>query len=247
MAKHHDRHLATEQLSAFLDKQLSPEEQAICEAHLQSCQHCQNALLGLRQTVAFLQALPQPELPRSFALPTTVTYLQERPERQPAEDAAQPIPISNQPGRRRSRLSSIRRATRVVSTIAAVIGLIFLLSTVLSIAHLNGGASSSSTGSAPPYTSTGGSANISPTARVKGATPHNQPSSPTAEQTKTSAIVPRPGQVQDQPQSALALPDISTSPGRQEIGVILLALGILGFLLTRRWRPKPRKQDPIGE
>ncbi len=242
MAKHHDRHLATEQLSAFLDKQLSPEEQAICEAHLQSCQHCQNALLSLRQTVAFLQALPQPELPRSFALPTTVTYLQERPERQAAEDTTQATRTSsNQARRRRSRLSSIQRATRVVSTIAAVIGLIFLLSTVLSIAHLNGGASSTSTGSAP-YTSAGGSANISPTARVKGATPHNQPSSPTAEQSKTPAIVPHPGQVQDQQQSSLALPDISTSPGRQEIGFILLALGIIGFLLTRRWRPKPRKQ-----
>ena len=246
MAKHHDRHLATEQLSAFLDKQLSPEEQAFCEAHLQRCQHCQNALLDLRQTVAFLQALPQPELPRSFALPTSVTYLQERPERQPAEDAAQPTPISNQPGRRRSRLSSIRRATRVVSTIAAVIGLIFLLSTVLSITHLNGGASSTSTGSAP-YTSTSGNANISPTPRVKGATPHNQTASPTAEQSRTPAIVPHTGQLQNQPQSSLALPDINTSPGRQEIGFILLALGILGFLLTRRWRPKPREQDPIGE
>lgn len=240
MAKHHDRHLATEQLSAFLDKQLSPEEQAICEAHLQSCQHCQNALLGLRQTVAFLQALPQPELPRSFALPTTVTYLQERPERQPAEDTAQTTRTSsNQAGRRRSRLSSIRRATRVVSTIAAVIGLIFLLSTVLSIAHLNGGASSTSTGSAP-YTSAGGNAHISPTARVKGASPQTQAASPTV--SKTPAIVPRPGQVQNQPQSSLALPDISTSLGRQEIGFILLALGIIGFLLTRRWRPKPRKQ-----
>jgi len=242
VAKHHDRHLATEQLSAFLDKQLSPEEQVICEAHLQSCQHCQNALLGLRQTVAFLQALPQPELPRSFALPTTVTYLKERPEEQAAEDAAQATRTSsNRAGGRRSRLSYIQRATRVISTIAAVIGLIFLLSTVLSIAHLNGGASSSTSAPAP-HTSVGGSANISPTARVKGVSPQTQVASPTAEQSKTPAVVPRPGQVQNQQQSPLALPDISTSLGRQEIGFILLALGIVGFLLTRRWRPKPRKQ-----
>lgn len=240
MAQHHDRHLATEQLSAFLDKRLSPEEQSICEAHLQTCQHCQNALLSLRQTIAFLQALPQPELPRSFVLPTAFTYLQERPERQSAEEAAQPTSHINQAGQRRSRLSSIRRATRVVSTFAAVIGLIFLLSTVLSIAHLNGGASSPSTVSAPD-TSAGGSANISPTPRVKGATPHNQTASPTTGQSKTPAIVPRPGQVQNQQQSSLALPDISTSPGRQEIGFILLALGIIGFLLSRRWRPKPHQ------
>jgi len=234
VAKHHDRHLATEQLSAFLDKQLSPEEQATCEAHLQTCQHCQNALLSLRQTVAFLQALPQPELPRSFALPIAVTHLQERPERQPTRTTI------NQ-AERRSRLSSIQRTIRIASTIAAVIGLFFLLSTVLPTLHIGGGASSATT--APgPYSPMNGNANSSPTARVKGVSPHNQTSSPTTEQTKTPAIVPRPGQVQNQQQSSLALPDISTSLGRQEIGFILLALGIIGFLLTRRWRPKPRQQ-----
>jgi Putative zinc-finger len=234
VAKHHDRHLAAEQLSAFLDKQLSAEEQTICETHLQSCQQCQIALLGLRQTVALLQALPQPELPRSFVLPSRVTYLQERPEKEPT-------PIIKQAERRRSPLSYIQRATRVVSTIAAVIGLIFLLSTVLSISHLNGGAS---TTSSAPYTSSNGNANSTPTPRIKGVIPHNQATSQTktpAVASATPAIVPRPAQGQDQQPSSLTLPDINTSWGRQEIGIILLALGILGFLLSRRWRPKQRQ------
>ena len=242
MAKHHDRHLAVEQLSALLDKQLSAEEQAICEAHLQSCQQCQNALISLRQTVAFLHALPQPELPRSFVLPTGVTYLQDRPEREPT-------PIINQAERRRSRLSYIQRATRVVSTIAAVIGLIFLLSTVLSISHLSGGASTATTGSAPNI-SANGNANSTPTPKIKGVIPHNQATSQTktpAVASATPAIVPRPSQGQDQQQSSPALPDINTSLGRQEIGFFLLALGIVGFLLSRRWRPKQRRQDSIGE
>lgn len=216
---------------------------------MRNCQHCQNALQGLRQTVAFLQALPQPELPRSFVLPTAVTYPQDRPERQAAEHVAQPTSTINQAVRRRSRLSYIQRATRVFSTIAAVIGLIFLLSTVLSISHLSGGASSTSTGSAP-YSSANGNANSTPTPRIKGVIPHNQVTSQTktpAVASATPAIVPRPSQGQDQQQSSPALPDINTSLGRQEIGFILLALGIVGFLLSRRWRLKPRRQDSIGE
>ncbi|TMD29929.1 MAG: hypothetical protein E6J04_13720, partial [Chloroflexi bacterium] len=47
-----DRHLTTEQLSAFLDAQLSPAEQVEYNAHIESCQRCQGALASLRQTVA---------------------------------------------------------------------------------------------------------------------------------------------------------------------------------------------------
>ncbi len=237
MAKHHDRHLAAEQLSALLDKQLSAEEQAVCEAHLQSCQQCQNALLGLRQTVAFLQALPQPALPRSFVLPTAVTYLQDRPEGEP------PLK-SDQAERQRSRFSTLQRATRIVSTIAAVIGLFFLLSTVLSISHLSGGATSTSSANpvSAPYTPTSGNANSTPIPTVKGAVPHQQATSPTVGQTKTPAIVPHLSQGQGHQPSSLTLPDINTSWGRQEIGFTLLALGIIGFLLSRRWRPKQRRE-----
>ena len=65
-------HLTTEQLSAFLDKQLTPQEQAFFDAHMQSCSRCQNALGELRRTVVLLHALPQPSLPRSFTLPAGI-------------------------------------------------------------------------------------------------------------------------------------------------------------------------------
>src|SRR6266568_3115535 len=63
------QHLTTEELSAFLDEQLSSQERTTIEAHLQTCERCQHELASLRQTVALLRALPQPALPRSFVLP----------------------------------------------------------------------------------------------------------------------------------------------------------------------------------
>ncbi len=69
----HNEHPTIEQLSALLDQQLAPQEQATCDAHLRTCQQCQHTLLNLRQTVALLHALPKPELPRSFVLPAPVT------------------------------------------------------------------------------------------------------------------------------------------------------------------------------
>lgn len=73
----HDWHLTTEQLSAYLDRQLSEEEQKEYKIHLDACEQCRQTLLELRQTVTLLHALPQPRLPRSFVLPvdTVVTPL----------------------------------------------------------------------------------------------------------------------------------------------------------------------------
>src|SRR5215469_2615502 len=73
VAQQSGEHLTIEQLSAILDKQLSPQEWAVCRAHLSTCQQCQGMLADLRQTSALLHALPQPELPRSFVLPATIT------------------------------------------------------------------------------------------------------------------------------------------------------------------------------
>ncbi|OLC62163.1 MAG: hypothetical protein AUH89_01630 [Ktedonobacter sp. 13_1_40CM_4_52_4] len=114
-----DQHLTTEQLSAFLDRQLSPAEQAVCNAHIESCQQCQGALASLRQTVALLRSMPQPSVPRSFALPTGVTYLQEPAVRQRETNSRRRWPYY------------VQRSLRAMSVIAAVIGFIFLLSGVL--------------------------------------------------------------------------------------------------------------------
>ncbi|TMC58178.1 MAG: hypothetical protein E6J21_13300, partial [Chloroflexota bacterium] len=108
-----DQHLTTEQLSAFLDRQLSPREQAEYNAHLESCQLCQGALASLRQSVVLLRAMPQPSVPRSFTLPAGVTYLQE-----PAVHQGGPIRTLPQ----RSWPYYMQRSLRAMSTIAAVIG-----------------------------------------------------------------------------------------------------------------------------
>src|SRR5712692_8406506 len=107
------------------------EEEAICRVHLQTCEQCQERLAGLQQTSALLRAMPQLEVPRSFALPTGVRYLQDRPERQEAEQ--EEVGVSP-PARRRRWTYYLQRSLRATSTIAAVVGLAFLLSGVLPLA-----------------------------------------------------------------------------------------------------------------
>lgn len=63
----HER--ARENLSAFLDGQLPPQERARVERHLQECTDCRAELASLRQTVELLHQVPAVRLPRSFLLP----------------------------------------------------------------------------------------------------------------------------------------------------------------------------------
>ncbi|HEY6410431.1 MAG TPA: zf-HC2 domain-containing protein, partial [Ktedonobacteraceae bacterium] len=138
-----DQHLTTEQLSALLDNKLSSAEQDACNAHLQSCQLCQHELASLQQTAALLRAMPKPALPRSFALSTGVTYLQDAPPRQ--------VEATNTPPRRRWP-HYMQRSLRAMSTIAAVIGFIFLLSGVLPLLMHGGAGLTTTTSSSVPST-----------------------------------------------------------------------------------------------
>ncbi len=61
-------HIQVEQLSAYLDKQVSPAERATIDAHLQQCSECRAELESLRQTVAMLHSLPRVAVPRAFTL-----------------------------------------------------------------------------------------------------------------------------------------------------------------------------------
>jgi hypothetical protein len=230
-----DRHLTTEQLSALLDRQLTAEEQAACNAHLESCQQCQHALASLRQTVALLRSMPQPAAPRSFALSTGVTYLQDAPPRQA-------VP-ANAPSQRRWPYYT-RRSLRALSTIAAVIGFFFLLSGVLPMLFHGGGAT---TATSSPIEQSRNSAGLQgaattgpakPTANDK-ITPKLKP-----EPSKTPAAVAGSPAAQDhqnnrpltnQAQPAPPVIDLNEPLVRQGVGFILLVLGIVGFLLTRRW------------
>ncbi|HEY0583374.1 MAG TPA: hypothetical protein VGE94_14410, partial [Chloroflexota bacterium] len=65
-------HLTDEQVSAFIDAQLAPEEAALVGDHLAACLLCQEHADDLRSLVAVLGGLPELELPRDFALPASV-------------------------------------------------------------------------------------------------------------------------------------------------------------------------------
>lgn len=66
-----DHNRIRELLSPFLDGQVTPEERAVVEAHLATCQECARELQSLRWTVGLLHQIPVARVPRSFAIPAT--------------------------------------------------------------------------------------------------------------------------------------------------------------------------------
>lgn len=246
MAQHDDRHLTTEQLSALLDKQLSSREQAEYNAHLQTCQHCQKALADLKQAVALLHALPQPALPRSFVLPasqaaqiapTPMAHTQE-----PRRHHVHPITTTTRRTRIHRRGSFARQSVRALSTIAAVLGIVFILSSFLvSIQH--GGNTTASTGSsAMPVNGA-----VTQKPQIHGiTTQQTQPSpaitrtpgitAPKRKQTATSTATPQNRNQTHQNSARSPAIDLNSPQVHLGLGAILLLIGILGVVLTRKRR-----------
>ena len=231
-----DEHLTTEQLSAFLDKQLSPAERAVFDAHLASCQQCQSRLADLRLTVALVRALPQEEVPRSFVLPSRLAPVAERPTPRPAT-------ITPVPQRRGARVSVLQRTVRAVSTLAAVLALIFILSGILPPIHFGGGEATSSAGSVPAATNQRAASNSAPTpATTFGSaqaadvtkTPVQTPKSTPAATARSSIHSGTSPAVQ--PPTLPPFLDLSQPEGRLALGALLLVLGIIGLVVTRRRR-----------
>ena len=231
-----DEHLTTEQLSAFLDKQLSPAERAVFDAHLASCQQCQSRLADLRLTVALVRALPQEEVPRSFVLPSRLAPVAERPTPRPAT-------ITPVPQRRGARVSVLQRTVRAVSTLAAVLALIFILSGILPPIHFGGGEATSSAGSVPAATNQRAASNSAPTpATTFGSaqaadgtkTPVQTPKSTPAATARSSIHSGTSPAVQ--PPTLPPFLDLSRPEGRLALGALLLVLGIIGLVVTRRRR-----------
>ncbi|HBE28724.1 MAG TPA: hypothetical protein DDW25_07515 [Ktedonobacter sp.] len=239
-----DRHLTTEELSAFLDRRLSPTEQEACKAHLESCQQCQRALASLQQTVSLLRAMPQPTVPRSFALSPRVTYLQE--------PAARPVEPTKPAARRRWPYYA-QRSLRALSTIAAIIGFIFLLSGVLPLLHSGAGITSSTssgnqTESKPQATHTSATLNPDQKATANAVKPAPTPGNPSTPHTSqpgsTPAVAVKTPQAQhsNNTQKQIQAPpiiDLNIPLARQELGLALLIIGIIGILITRRRSAKP--------
>jgi hypothetical protein len=246
-------HLTTEQLSAFLDKQLTPQEQAFFDAHLQSCQRCQQALGDLRLTVALLHAMPQPELPRSFTLPAGISQIHiARPPVQPAQ---QRLVLSY----------TLRRTMRAVSTLAAAVAVIFILSGLLANLHLGGGGAATSAPSAFNGSSnntthsaagtvptqqpqkTASTPNVVGTPIMDGhqtGTPTKSPAAsrptptlpPQATSTAINGVSDRGANPSNQPPALPAALDLSQPQGRLSLGALLLLLSIAGIIITRRRR-----------
>ncbi len=239
-----------EQLSALLDNALSEAERADLEAHLRICADCRAELASLQRTRALLGALPQPSLPRSFTLPLATPTAPERlpqplPTAQPAPAPAR-RPAATPPARVMNRRPG--RALQWLSTIAAVLGIVFLLasafSTLSSPHEASSGAAfsnvaaprSGSAGQATASTTPGLSqpTNTHPGARVTPA-PTEQPGAATATPTGTQA-----GSVGEQPTPGQAA-GVSSGPliSTTGLGVLLLILSACGFAivwaLRRRW------------
>jgi hypothetical protein len=243
-------HLTTEQLSALLDKQLTATGQAACDAHLQTCEQCQRMLSELRQTVALVRSLPQPDLPRSFVLPATMRSVPERPARQDTNIT----PITQ--GRRHLGVYYLQRSVRALSTIAAVLGLVFLLSgllTVIPLSRSGGGAAGVPGASTTSNQAPNGKFNPATTPAPEKTANHDQTAGAgTATRTPTPQPTPVPTMaVSSKPstgsshqhnvstgQPVLPFPDLSTTEGREGLGLILLVLGVVGYLITRHRRTR---------
>jgi anti-sigma factor RsiW len=233
------RHCTNEELSAYLDGQLLPEEQAACEAHLRTCEQCQQALATLRATVALLHALPRPQLPRSFVLP-----MDSAAPIAPVSSRRAPIyaaPLHAAPAslqcRRWPKAALI--TLRTVGALAAVFGIFFLLSSITF--HRYGGATESSVAmpsngpTQPQATQAGGSGLQTPNA-IGTFAPQTPVPSPAAVKPSTPG-----GAIQTTgPTGAPGgiLPDLSTATGRLQVGLFLLVLAALSYLVLRWQRTR---------
>ena len=242
MAQIHDGHLTTEQLSASFDKQLSSQEQAVFDAHISTCQQCQNKLSDLRLTAALLHALPEEEVPRSFVLPSSVSIVPDRIIRQ--DTTFNPVPQ-----RQRTQISILRRSIRVVSTLAAVLALFFIISGILPLIY-NGGGSSNSTASS--NSSSGEASTVHPAVSTPGVHQPNGVLPPvgsvaTTPPTETTHSLSPTGTASTKSSSdhsanhgqSLTVPpaiDLSQPVIRLGIGVLVLAVSIIGLIVTRRRR-----------
>ena len=242
MSQTHNEHLTTGQLSASFDKQLSPQEQAVFDAHIATCQQCQNRLSDLCLTAALVHALPEEEVPRSFVLPGSISIASNQTIRQDA-------PFTSITRRHRAQRTVLRRSIRIVSTLAAVLALCFIISGILPLIY-NGVSNSATSASS---SSTFGKANtIQPTVTIPGvqqsnrAIPQNgsaatappaetthslSPSGP-AKTPSSSEHSANPGQ-SPTPQPAM---DLSQPVVRLGIGVFVLAISIIVLIVSRHRR-----------
>lgn len=228
MAQHNNEHLTIAQLSAYLDRELTSDELALFDAHLQTCQSCQQALTDLRLASSLLHAMPQVTTPRSFTLlldlPTSAEGVLHR-------GAHTPLNLAR-------RQSTWRRSLRILSSVAAVLGLLFILTGLGGFTRISNSSSSSavttagssiSSGSAPSSASST-KGEISP--QVVPATRSTLPAGQTDHGVYTTS--PPAQSTSGEPFSLPSALNPGLPEGRLVIGLLIFVLGILGFAATRR-------------
>lgn len=237
MVQHNNEHPTTAQLSAYVDQELIGDELTLCTAHLQTCQACQATLADLRFTSRLLHDMPEVEIPRSFVLPLNISVLPETPAHR--VEHVQQVSKGQ---------AIIRRTFRAVSTLAAVVGLVFIL--VGAFATLPNGVvtNSISTAAAPGHSTAAGhtASDASATQRaMQGLPPEATRAaltpSPVSTSTASAAGIGIHATSQPSEQQAVTLPpalDPSQPEGRLGLGALLFILGIIGALATRRKQPK---------
>ncbi|HYB01082.1 MAG TPA: zf-HC2 domain-containing protein [Ktedonobacteraceae bacterium] len=239
MSQTQNEHLTTEQLSASLDKQLSSQEQAVFDAHIVSCQQCQHKLADLRLTATLLHALPVEEVPRSFMLPTSVSITPDRTTSQKA--TITPLPV-----RQRKQSTALHRSIRIISALAAVLALCFIISGMLPLLYSGAGSSTStssgSTTLAPerPNATASGAEQPKRVLQKGEATANAQATATGQARTPTSTATPasNSNHASNPNTGTIIQPAIDLSqPGvRLGIGIVVLALSIIVLILTRRRR-----------
>ena len=257
-----DQHLTTEQLSTLLDStdfssteviESDQDNLADLQLHLSGCELCQQELAELRQTVALLRALPQPKLPRSFALPAGI-------QQSPAHTASV-TPSSKRPTtipgkqRRTKRTTTLRIIMQTVSGLAAVVGILFVLSSLFNVIPFLSSSNNGGNGITGPYRSSGIDRNgslVTPDTADTNASDERQNNAQRGDAkqqtqpstTSAATVSPQPTQsakgvsstqpdYQSIAQPSNTLQDIPlfilSAQGRMGTGILLFLLGACGF------------------
>jgi len=77
----HEHQFSQENLSAYLDQQLTAAYRARVARHLEVCESCRRDLAALQRTIALISQAPRMHAPRSFALPQSMQSAQARQRR----------------------------------------------------------------------------------------------------------------------------------------------------------------------
>ncbi len=242
----HDWDQQREQLSALLDNELNEQEREQLAAHLRTCSACRAELESMRRARALVRALPQPALPRSFALPIAVSPAPATPHQ--AASAGQSAPASGRsasarPTPIRSRRGPLR-ALQWLSAIAAVLGIVLLLASAFPSFSFRGFSTTASNSAQAPE-------NAGRTEDAASSTP--SPVRTPATQPGIDTPAPTAAPPSSTPGTALtggdaASPAAGSSAGPPTsvtgLGILLLLLSACGFAIT--WAIRRRGQRLNG-